>query len=308
MNIIHMKYAVEVARLGSISKASESLNLAQPNISRAIKDLESDLGITIFDRKAKGMELTPEGKQFIAKAQGILGQINELKHFYSNGAPKKMRFSLSAPRAAYIADAFAKFSDSIDDNTLDAVFDETDTYNTIKKILTSDCKLGIIRYDEAADGYFAEMLEKNLLRYETVATFRYSVITSKRSVLASKSEVFEEDLKNQIQITHKSPYEATLSASEGNKPEMRVRADRCIYVLDTAAQLEILSENPETFMWVSPVPDALLERYGLVQFKCVDCGRKSYKDVLIYDEKYKFSELDEKFIRCLNEASEKYVF
>lgn len=299
-----MKYAVEVARLGSISKASEVLNLAQPNISRAIKDLEADIGIVIFDRKAKGMELTPDGKQFIAKAQSILGQIDELKHYYSDGAPKKKRFSLSAPRAAYIADAFARFSCSIDENTLDAVFDETDTYNTIKKVLTSDCKLGIIRYDEAADGYFAEMLEKNSLAYETVASFRYSIIASKSSVLASKDEVFEADLKNLIQITHKSPYEATLSASEGNKPEMRVRADRCIYVLDTAAQFEILSENPETFMWVSPVPDALLERFGLVQFKCVDCGRKSYKDVLIYNKKYKFSELDMVFIERLKEASE----
>lgn len=303
MNIIHMKYAVEVARLGSISKASESLNLAQPNISRAIKDLEADMGIVIFDRKAKGMELTPDGKQFIAKAQNILGQIDELKHFYRDGVPKKSRFSLSAPRAAYIADAFARFSCSIDENTLDAVFDETDTYNTIKKVLTSDCKLGIIRYDDAADGYFAEMLEKNSLAYETVANFRYSIITSKKSILASKDKVFESELKDLIQITHKSPYEATLSASEGNKPDVRIRADRCIYVLDTAAQFEILAENPETFMWVSPVPDVLLDRFDLVQFKCVDCARKSYKDVLIYNKNYKFSELDKRFIDCLKDAS-----
>ena len=303
MNILHLKYAVEVARLGSISKASETLNLAQPNISRAIKDLEADLGIVIFDRKAKGMELTTEGKQFIAKAQNILSQINELKNCYNENTQKKMRFSVSAPRAGYIADAFAKFSSFIDSNTLDAVFDETGTYNTIKKVLTADCKLGIIRYDEAADGYFTEMLEKNSLTYETVATFKYSILASKNSILAQKSEVSESDLTNLIQITHKSPYEATLSASEGNKPDMRVRADRCIYVLDTAAQLEILSENPETFMLVSPVPDSLLERFELVQFKCADCTKKSYKDVLIHDSKYKFSELDMKFIECLKASS-----
>ena len=55
MNILHMKYAVEVARAGSINKAAETLIIAQPNLSRAIKELESDLGITIFDRSAKGM-------------------------------------------------------------------------------------------------------------------------------------------------------------------------------------------------------------------------------------------------------------
>ena len=48
MNILHMKYAVEVARAGSLNKAAETLMIAQPNISRAIKDLESDIGIAIF--------------------------------------------------------------------------------------------------------------------------------------------------------------------------------------------------------------------------------------------------------------------
>ena len=48
MNILHMKYAVEVARLGSLNKAAETLMIAQPNISRSIKELEADLGITIY--------------------------------------------------------------------------------------------------------------------------------------------------------------------------------------------------------------------------------------------------------------------
>jgi len=50
MNILHMKYAVEVARLGSLNKAAETLMIAQPNISRSIKELEADLGITIFSK------------------------------------------------------------------------------------------------------------------------------------------------------------------------------------------------------------------------------------------------------------------
>ena len=61
MNILHIKYAVEVARLGSLNKAAETLLIAQPNISRSIKELEGDLGITIFNRSAKGIVLTPEG-------------------------------------------------------------------------------------------------------------------------------------------------------------------------------------------------------------------------------------------------------
>ena len=74
MNILHMKYAVEVARVGSLNKASETLLIAQPNLSRSIKELEADLGITIFDRTAKGMFLTPDGETFIGYAKDILKQ------------------------------------------------------------------------------------------------------------------------------------------------------------------------------------------------------------------------------------------
>ena len=83
MNLLHMKYAVEVARLGSLGKASETLLIATPNISRSIKELEADLGISIFERTTKGMELTPDGEQFINFAKRILGQIEqvELKRF-----------------------------------------------------------------------------------------------------------------------------------------------------------------------------------------------------------------------------------
>ena len=52
MNILHMKYAVEVAKVGSLNKASEVLLVATPNISRSIKELEGDLGISIFERTA----------------------------------------------------------------------------------------------------------------------------------------------------------------------------------------------------------------------------------------------------------------
>ena len=75
MNVIHMKYAVEVAKAGSINKASETLLVAQPNLSRSIKELEADLGITIFLRTSKGMTLTPKGEEFMGYAKNILSQL-----------------------------------------------------------------------------------------------------------------------------------------------------------------------------------------------------------------------------------------
>ena len=108
-----MKYAVEVARLGSLNKAAESLMIAQPNISRSIKELESDLGITIFQRSAKGMVLTPDGEEFMNYARDIIHRMDKLEQSYRDGSHKKRKFSISVPRACYISEAFANFSRSL---------------------------------------------------------------------------------------------------------------------------------------------------------------------------------------------------
>lgn len=306
MNIIHMKYAVEVARVGSINKASENLSMAQPNISRAIKDLESDLKITIFDRSAKGMNLTPEGKEFIAYAQKILSQLNDLENMFKSGIVNKQRFSLSAPRSGYIAEAFSLFSNSINSDSAEIILDETSSANTIKKVLNSDTKLGIIRYDKGADKYFKEMLRDNNILSEDIASFKYVVLMSKSNPLNERESVSMADLKEFIQITHQNPYAATLSVSDEEINLAQENSERCIYILDSAAQLELLSENNQTFMWVSPSPDKLLERYSLAEKDCID-NDVVYKDVLIYRKGYKFSDTDRIFIDELKKSAERYL-
>ena len=82
--------------------------------------------------------------------------------------------------------------------------------------------------------------------------------------------------------------------------------NRRIYIFERASQFDLLEKNPETFMWVSPVPDDLLKRYGLVQKSCAD-NKRRYKDVLIYKKEYCLSALDKKFITELCNTKRKYV-
>ena len=127
MNILHMKYAVEVAETGSINKASETLLIAQPNLSRSIKELESDLGITIFERSRRGMTLTPEGCEFISHARHILEQIDAVEKMYKEDYVQKRRFSLCAPRTEYICNAFVNSSNTIGRGAAEIFYQETDT-------------------------------------------------------------------------------------------------------------------------------------------------------------------------------------
>lgn len=306
MNILHMKYAVEVARLGSLNKAAETLLIAQPNISRSIKELEADLGISIFHRSAKGMELTPEGEEFINYAKSILRQIDEVEHHYKSGSPRKQKFSISVPRACYISDAFAKFSQCIGSDPAEIFYKETNSQRTINNVLDKDYKLGIIRYAESYDRFFKSMLEEKGLSYEMVAEFSYVLLMSKESPLAEKDEITFDDLTPYIEIAHADPYVPSLPLSKVVKEELPDNIDRRIFIFERASQFDILSENPETFMWVSPASETILNRYGLVQKGCVD-NKRIYKDVLIYKEGYKLSALDKQFITELCEAKRKFL-
>ena len=306
MNILHMKYAVEVAKAGSLNKASENLYVALPNVSRSIRELEADLGITIFDRSAKGVTLTPEGEEFIGYAKEILKQIEHVENLYKDGAVKKQKFSISVPRASYISDAFAEFSRNLTTDAAEIFYKETNSQRTIRNILEHDYKLGIIRYAENFDKYFKSMLEEKGLNYEMVAEFTYILAMSRENPLAEKEIITFEDLKEYIEIAHADPYVPSLSMAKIRKEELPDNIDRRIFIFERASQFDLLSRNPETFMWVSPVPQELLDKYGLIQKKCID-NKKVYKDMLIYRNGYKLSALDKQFITALCESKRKHL-
>lgn len=306
MNILQMKYAVEVAKKGSISKASESLYVAQPNLSRSIKELESNLGITIFERSTSGMTPTKQGKQFLSYAIKILSQINEVERLFKEKVQLKQKLSVSVPRTSYISDAFVSFSKTLTNEPCEIVYKETNALRTIKNILTEDYKLGIIRYATHYDQYFKEMLEEKELSYEIIATFNYVLATSKNSALASKKEIILEDLNSFLEIAHADPYVPALSSAYLKKEELPDNIERRIFVFERGSQFELLSENPNTFMWVSPLPPKTLKRFDLVQKQCKN-NHKQYKDLLIYPKNYKLTELDKKFIAEVKLAKEKYL-
>lgn len=110
MNLTHLKYALEVAKYRSINKAAEKMFMGQPNLSRAIRDLEKSLGIQIFKRTPRGIEVTPSSEAFLSYARNILRQVDEVEALYRHGKKTKSVFSVSVPRASYMSYAFSRFS------------------------------------------------------------------------------------------------------------------------------------------------------------------------------------------------------
>lgn len=298
MNLQHLKYAVTIAETNSITQAAEKLFTAQPNLSRAMKELESTLGITIFRRTSKGIYPTPQGEEFLQYARRVLKQVDEIERIYQTGASakKKLQFSISVPRASYIACAFTALMKSLDsEDGLEVFYNETNPMRVISNITDADYRLGILRYQTAYDGNFKAYLKEKELSFELINEFRYHIIFSKEHPLAEKEQIALADLSPYTEIAHADPFIPSLPLSAAQKSEAAAAANKHIYVFERGSQMDLLAESKNTFMWVSPVPKRLLDRHGLVERDCAENERR-YRDLLIYKKGYHLSPVDKAFI------------
>ncbi|XMB72213.1 LysR family transcriptional regulator [Mycoplasmatota bacterium WC30] len=307
MNIMHLRYAVEIEKTKSINKAAENLFMSQPNLSRAIKDLETSLGIVIFNRTSKGMTLTNQGVQFLSYAKRILNEVDEIENLYLFDSLNKQKFSISVPRSSYISYAFSEFAKNIDlAKKAEIFYKETNSFRAIRNISQADYNLGIIRYQEVFDDYFKSMLREKGLKSELISEFTYNILMSNKHPLADKTEIHVKDLEDYIEIAHADPYVPSLPIDDVRKAELPDNITRRIYVFERASQFNLLEAVNTTYLWGSPIPEDMLNKYNLVEKQCSD-RQNIYKDVLIFKKNYKLSELDLLFITEITKAKRKIL-
>lgn len=296
MNILHLKYAVEVERTGSITQAAENLYMGQPNLSKAIKELEAGIGTPIFKRTSKGVIPTVRGAEFLAMAKKVLAQIEHMEAIFVPGTRERQRLSISIPRASYLSHAFTDFVKLMDEEKeIDLDYKETNSTQAIQNILQEESTLAVIRYPIEHEKYFKNLLSFKSLSSETLLEFEYLVVMSKQHPLADAAQIKFEDLADYTEITHGDLEKPHSSASENPKTEEVPYIKRRIFVYERGSQFELLSNVPTTYMWVSAIPREMLERYGLVQRKC-EVRHNRYRDVLIYKKGYKFNAPERLFL------------
>ncbi len=307
MNLLHLKYAVEVAKTRSISKAAENLFMGQPNLSRAIKELESDLGITIFKRTTKGISVTSEGEEFLERARRIVLQVDEIERMYKNGGQEEQRLSVCAPRASYISHAMAEFASGLrTDIPAEIFYKETNSSKAMECVSNGEYNLGIIRYQQKFGRYFDSVFQEKRLTAETMTEFTYVLLMSKNSELSQLAEIRLSDLRDKIEITHSDPYVPSIPMVDVRRSELMETVDKRIFVFERGSQFELLEKVPMSFMWVSPVSPELCKKYGLVQRFCRE-NTKRYKDVLIYRNDYRLSSLDNRFLDEVRKSADRYL-
>jgi DNA-binding transcriptional LysR family regulator len=301
-NIQHLKYAVEVEKTGSISKAAKNLYMGQPHLSKAIKELEDSLGISVFNRTPQGVVPTIKGAEFLRYAKSILAQIEEMESLYRPNVESVHRFDISVPRASYVSYAFSEFARQLENESeIDLNYRETNSMRAIKNVADNINNIAIIRYQEIYEKYFLNSLDERDLAYLPVWEFNYLVLMSKNHPLANNEVIQYKELRNYTEIIHGDLTIPALPLSEARQIEKADSRKKKIAVYERGSQMELLHRLSSTYMWVSPMPRDVLECFSLVQKEC-SMSKNRFKDVLIFRKGYHFSTEDSLFIEILKKS------
>ncbi|MDO5124880.1 MAG: LysR family transcriptional regulator [Ruminococcus sp.] len=288
MNILHLKYMLEVERLGSITKAASKLYMGQPNLSKAIKEIEQEIGVEIFKRTVKGVVPTEKGREFLKHAQNILAEMDKIEALYKNDSVDRVDFRILIPGGGYISHAFTLFLTRLEKKkTVDINLIESDSLQTIDLVADSEYELGIIRYSKQFDKFYSSILDEKKLVSTEVWSYDRVVLVSKRCPLALQQSVTSDMLSDLMEITD----ETDRKNSDG----------KLVIVNNQATAISILSLTDDAYMWSCPLPEQELERYGLVQLNCSDL-KKTYCDLLICRKEHKLNQTQLLFLDELNKV------
>lgn len=144
MTLQGLKYVIEIANCQSFSAAAKKLFVSQSTLSSAIKDMEEDLGIKIFNRTNRGAVLTYDGEDFIKYAREIVEHSQYLEQRYRSRKFIPMRFSVSSQRLPFAVRAFAKMFENLDFENYDVAIRECDTNTVIHDVVNNKSELGIL--------------------------------------------------------------------------------------------------------------------------------------------------------------------
>ena len=195
MTLQQLKYAVEIARCGSITKATRQLFVSQPSLSSAIMELENEIGITIFNRTNRGITISIEGTEFLGYAKQVIEQAELLESRYSNKKSVKQNFSVSTQHYAFAVSAFVNLIKEYDLEEYEFALRETKTYEIIEDVKNLRSEIGILYLNEFNSKVLNKFLRENNLIFIELFQAKPHIFISSENPLANKSYVTMEELE-----------------------------------------------------------------------------------------------------------------
>lgn len=195
MTLQQLRYIVTVAETGNITEAAKRLFISQPSLTNAIRELESEMQITLFNRTNKGVVITNEGDVFLTYARQVLDQVGLLEEKYLNSKEQRPKFSVSCQHYSFAVNAFVDVIKEFDANQYDFTLRETQTHEIIEDVSNLKSEIGILYVSSKNEEVIKKLLKQNELEFQELFVAKPHVFISSKHPLAEKEVISLSDLE-----------------------------------------------------------------------------------------------------------------
>jgi len=190
-----LRYAIAIADCNSMNKAAQSLFISQPSLSASIRELEKEIGITIYKRTNRGITITPEGEEFLGYARQVTEQYELINNKYVEKRNIKKKFSVSTQHYSFAVKAFVETVKEFGMDEYEFAVHETKTYEVIENVKNFKSELGILYMNDFNGKVISKILDENNLEFMELFDCKTYVYLWEGNPLAKKEVISMEDLQ-----------------------------------------------------------------------------------------------------------------
>ncbi|MBQ3269672.1 MAG: LysR family transcriptional regulator [Clostridia bacterium] len=194
MTLQQLNYVIAISEAGSINRAAERLYVSQPSLTSAIKELEKELGIVLFNRSGRGVTLTAEGADFLPYARQVYGQYLNLLEKYGKAGERKQKFGVSCQHYSFAVKAFVEMVKAYDVAKYEFAIRETKTLSVISDVARMHSEIGILFLSDFNRKAILKLLGTNKLSFHHLINCNAYVYLWKGHPLASRRSISFDDL------------------------------------------------------------------------------------------------------------------
>lgn len=296
MNIKQMKYVVAVADSGGFREAAKRLFVAQPSLSNGIRELEEELGVTLFVRTNKGATLTEDGIDFLAHAEKILTQLALMENRFQYHQ-KEERFSVSSQHYDFLGSIMSDVIRHFDDQYKEFRLFETTTLKVIEDVKSYHSDMGILYLNSQNRSGIKRHLSGTNLTYDVIGSFTTHVFVGKHHPLAGEKELTVAQLMSYPQVRFIQEGSEFNYFSEDLINEMDQQA--VIQVSDRGTLMNILAETTAYATGSGIITGFAKKEIQLIPLK----EQEENKICLLYQKNQQKNAVIDYFIKRLRETT-----
>ena len=194
MTLQQLRYLIRAAECGSISLAAKQLYISQPSLSKAIAELEQEMGICFFLRTNRGVQLSEDGMKFLSYARQVVEQADLLEQQYKAGPPVRRVFAVSSQHYSFVVNAFVELVREYGEDRYEFTLRESRTSDIIEDVRTQRSELGVLFLSNFNREVILRILQKDDLVFSPLFTAAPHIFVSRSNPLAGRASVTMEDL------------------------------------------------------------------------------------------------------------------